>query len=305
VIEQQIAELKTKLRGGVTPAMATPLVPGSYTVNTTAVRPLVDFLIDAGVTGLFIGGTTGEGTQLDPDQRLTLHEAAMAAAAGRVPVVVHVGAQRTEVAVELAAAARSATPRPDAMVAMTPAFYGMHDDALARYYGAIAAAAPDLPLFLYDIPQFAVNGISPALLSRLCREIPSLAGMKSSRVDVQMVRQLVDALPAERILLAGNESAALGLLALGADGLISGLSTAIPEPFVALTRAFTAGDLAEGRRVQQIINKLLALLPVGARLGGIKAIIDQRGIPAGPPVPTLPACDEPLWVRAEAILAEL
>lgn len=302
MIATQLAELKKQLRGGVSPAMATPLVPGTYNVNTAVVKPLVDFLVAAGVSGIFVGGTTGEGTQLDPDQRLRLQTAAIEAAAGRVPVLIHVGAQRTEIAIDLAGAAAAAEHRPAAIVAMTPAFYGMHDDALARYYQAIAAAAPDLPLFLYDIPQFAVNGISPALLGRLCREIPSLAGMKSSRVDVQIMRQLIDALPADRILLAGNESAALGLLALGADGLISGLSTAIPEPFVALTRAYFQGDQEEAQRIQRIINQLLALLPAGARLGGIKAILDQRGIPVGPPVPTLPGFDEPLWSKAEAIL---
>jgi dihydrodipicolinate synthase/N-acetylneuraminate lyase len=304
VIQEQIAELKMKLGGGVTPAMATPLLPGTHTVNTAAVGQLVNFLIRAGVSGLFIGGTTGEGTQLDPDQRIVLHEAAVAAAGRRVPVLVHVGAQRTGTAVELAAAAQAASPRPDAIVAMTPAFYGMHDNALARYYEAIAAAAPDLPLFLYDIPQFAVNGISPGLLSRLAGELPSLAGMKSSRVDVQMVRQLIDALPDGRSLLAGNESAALGMLALGADGLISGLSTAIPEPFVALTRAYSAGNMPDAQRAQRVVNRLLALLPAGARLGGIKAIIEQRGIPVGPPVPTLPGWEEQIWPRAEAILSE-
>lgn len=298
--EKSIARLKAALSGGVTPAMATPLHTGTHDVNVAVVAPLADLLIGAGVRGLFVGGTTGEGTQLDPDQRMALHEAALAAANGRAPVLLHVGAQRTDIAVSLAR--HAAGLRPDAIVAMTPTFYGISDDALARYFHAIAAAAPDIPLFLYDIPQFAVNGISPALLSRLCREIPSLAGMKSSRVDVQMVRQLIDALPPDRILLAGNESAALGLLALGADGLISGLSTAIPEPFVALTKAYDANDLATARRWQQCVNQLLPLLPAGARLGGIKAILEQRGIPVGPPVPTLSNCEEPLWNRAVEIL---
>ncbi len=297
--QERISELKAKLRGGVSPAMATPLVAGTHTVNTAVVPQLVDFLIDAGVKGLFVGGTTGEGTQLDDDQRRALHEAAVAAAVGRVPVLLHVGAQRTEAAVALARHAVGL--RPAALVAMTPTFYGMSDDALARYFQAIAAAAPDTPLFLYDIPQFAVNGISPALLARLAGEMPLLAGLKTSRVDIQIVRQLIDALPPNLILLAGNESAALGSLALGADGLISGLSTAIPEPFVALTRAVAAGNLDEARAWQRCINRLLGVLG-GARIGGIKAILVQRGIPVGPPVPTLDATDAPLWPRAAEIL---
>jgi dihydrodipicolinate synthase/N-acetylneuraminate lyase len=298
-MSQQIANLKDALRDGVTPAMATPLVPGTHTVDVAAVPALVDFLIGHGVKGLFIGGTTGEGTQLDPDQREALYEAAVAATAGRAPVLLHVGAQRADVAVELARHACGL--RPAAIVAMTPTFYGLSDAALGRYFHAIAEAAPDTPLFLYDIPQFAVNGISPGLLAHLAGELPSLAGIKSSRVDVQIVRQLIDALPRDRILLAGNESAALGSLALGADGLISGLSTAIPEPFVAMTRAFAAGHIDEAREWQRCINRLLGLLG-GARLGGIKAILNQRGVPVGPPVPLLDATDEPLWLRAADVL---
>ena len=298
-IVEQIASLKLRVRDGVSPAMATPLVPGTHTVNLPVVPPLVDFLAGKGVKGLFVGGTTGEGTQLDLDQREALHEAAAAAAGGRVAVLLHVGAQRTEDAIRLAR--HAAGLRPDAIVAMTPTFYGMSDAALTRYFGAIAAAAPDVPLFLYDIPQFAVNGISPTLLSSLAHELPSLAGLKSSRVDVQIVRQLIDALPADKILLAGNESASLGSLALGADGLISGLSTAIPEPFVAMTRAFAAGNMTDAREWQRCINRLLGVLG-GARIGGIKAILNQRGIAVGPPVPVLDATDEPLWPRAAEVL---
>lgn len=298
-IADQITTLKASLGGGVSPAMATPLIPGSHTVRIEGVPGIVDFLIGKGVKGLFVGGTTGEGTQLDDDQRRILHEAAASAAAGRIPVLLHVGAQRTEAAVELAR--HAAGLRPAAIVAMTPTFYGMSDTALARYFTAIAAAAPEIPLFLYDIPQFAVNGISPTLLATLARDIPSLAGLKSSRVDIQIVRQLIDALPLEKILLAGNESAALGSLALGADGLISGLSTAIPEPFVAMTRAFAAGNIEEAREWQRTINRLLGVL-TGVRVGGIKAILNQRGIEVGPPVPTLDAVDDLLWPRAAGIL---
>lgn len=298
-IANRIAALKANLRDGVSPAMATPLIPGTHTVNAAAVPALVDFLAGKGVKGLFIGGTTGEGILLDDDQRRALHEAAADAARGRVAVLLHVGAQRTETAVALAR--HAAGLRPDAVVAMTPTFYGMSDAALARYFHAIADAVPDIPLFLYDIPQFAVNGISPSLLATLAAEMPSLAGLKSSRGDVQVVRQLIDALPRDRILLAGNESAALGSLALGADGLISGLSTAIPEPFVALTRAFAAGDIDDAREWQRCINRLLGVL-AGVRIGGIKAILNQRGVEVGPPTPTLDAIDEPLWPRAAEIL---
>lgn len=293
MMKERIAILKEKLAGGVSPAMVTPLKSGSYCVDIDAIAGLVEFLIDKGVKGLFAGGTTGEGVALDRAERTKLHEATIAAANGRVPVLVHVGAMRIDTAVDLAR--HAAAVNADAIVAVTPYFYGMHDDGLAAYYEAIAAAAPDVPLFAYDIPHLAVNGISPMLASRLANIIPSLAGFKSSNVDVQVVRRLIDASPENCIFLAGNESAALGSLALGADGLISGLSTAVPEPFVALTQSFASGNMAAARAHQKLINKLLLEIPAGARLGAIKSILNARSIPVGQTGPTLPYPDQEIW----------
>jgi dihydrodipicolinate synthase/N-acetylneuraminate lyase len=188
---------------------------------------------------------------------------------------------------------------------MTPWFFGVSDDALLRHFNAVAAAVPDTPFFVYDIPQFAVNGISPAVAGRLSAEIGTFAGLKCSRIDVQIVRQLADALPEDKVLLAGNESAALGLLALGSDGLISGLSTAVPEPFVGLTQAFAEGDIPRAQQYQVAINQLLPLLPAGARLGGIKRILEERGIPVGPPTPTLAETNADIWPHMQAILSGL
>ncbi|MEZ4516731.1 MAG: dihydrodipicolinate synthase family protein [Chloroflexota bacterium] len=118
MVTEAIATLKHALSGGVSPAMATPLIPGTYTVNLDVIPQLVDFLIGAGAKGLFVGGTTGEGILLDTDQRKALHEAGIMAAAGRVPVLVHVGAQRTATAIELAQ--HSVALGVDAIVAITP-----------------------------------------------------------------------------------------------------------------------------------------------------------------------------------------
>lgn len=301
MVANEVTALKHAFRNGVVPAMATPLVPGTYTVNVPVVAPLVDFLLGAGVAGVFAGGTTGEGISLDPDERRKLHEATVAATADRVPVLVHVGAQRTETAVELAR--HAAGIGADAIVAVPPVFYGMNDDALARYFHAIAAAAPELPLFMYDIPQFAVNGITPALLVRMSEELPMMAGVKTSHTDLHSVRRLIDARPHGRIVLVGNEAMALGTMALGGDGMISGLGTAVPELMVSLLSAYGDGRMAEAQQWQQTLTGVLGLLPPGKRIGGIKRILEERGIPVGPPVPDLPAADEAIWSRMEPLLA--
>jgi dihydrodipicolinate synthase/N-acetylneuraminate lyase len=294
----KVLEVQQRLRGGVTPAMATPLTSDGYRVNGEVVGQLVEFLVSAGVKGLFVGGTTGEGIVLPAGERLYLHERAVQAAAGRVVIMAHVGANDTLSAVTLAE--HAASVGVDALVSVTPYFYGMHDNALLDYFRTVAAAAPQTPFFAYDIPHMATNGISPALLRRLRAEVPTLAGIKTSHGDAQHIRRLIDAAqgdegPPAVLLLAGNESIALGSLALGAGGLISGLSTAVPEPFVALMEAFTAGNLPQAQTIQRRINVLLGMLPAGARIGAIKQILLERGVDVGPPVPPRPAGSPGLW----------
>lgn len=297
---ERIAELKNKLAGGVTPAMATPLLADGYTVNTAVIPHLADFLIQAGGRGLFVGGTTGEGVLLTETERMRLHEATLTAANGRVPVILHIGTNRLDTAVALAR--HAAEVGADGIAAVTPFFYGMDDDGLAAYFQTIAQTVPDMPLLLYDIPHMATNGISPELLGRLSASVPSLAGVKTSRGDAQVIRRLLAAAPEPLVVLVGNEAIALGSLAMGADGLISGLSTAVPEPFVALTQAFAAGNLAEAQRQHRLINRLLPCIPAGARIGGIKQILAERGIDVGTAVPPRLMPDKAIWpVMAEIL----
>ncbi|VAW30216.1 4-hydroxy-tetrahydrodipicolinate synthase [hydrothermal vent metagenome] len=299
-MNNKITLLKEKLRGGVCPAMATPLLPDGMSVNTAVIPELVNFLLAAGVKGLFVGGTTGEGILLSEAERMRLHETAVSAVNGRIPVLLHTGTN--QLASTVALSQHAATIGADAIAVVTPYFYAMPDDTLADYYQIVAASVPDLPLLLYDIPQLALNGISPTLLSRLARELPSLAGMKSSRPDARLVRQLIEAAPDNLIMLAGNEAVALGMLALGADGLISGLSTAVPEPFVTLTRLFFQGKMAEAQQQQQIINQILAQMPKGARIGALKQILATRGIVMGTAVPPRAMPDLDVWAKIRPLL---
>ena len=179
----------------------------------------------------------------------------------------------------------------------------MPDDALLAYCEEIAALVPDRPFLVYDIPHLAINGISPVLLQRLRRDVPNLAGIKTSRADAQVIRQVIDVAADQALVLAGNERIARGSLALGASGLISGLATAVPEPFVALTQAFAGGKVQQARQEQKRINRLLDLMPPNARIGAIKVILQQRGINAGPAVPPRPTPTHlPLWEQIEALL---
>jgi dihydrodipicolinate synthase/N-acetylneuraminate lyase len=298
----KVKTLKDTIRMGLLPAMATPLHADGFSVDIDRVKPLIDFLIGAGVKGLFVGGTTGEGIILAEEERIKLHESAMEAISRRVPALLHVGANSSAKSVRLARHAQQIGA--DAIVAVTPYFYPIHDRALLTHFRTIASAAAETPLFVYDIPHMAINGISPDLLTDLFDGLPLFAGLKSSRPDAQAIRRLVDAAPRDIIVLAGNERIALGSLALGVDGLISGLATAVPEPFVSLVAAFERGDMEGARRLQKKINLILDIIPPGARIGSLKTILAQRGLPIGPATPPRPMPEDSwkAWAKIEGII---
>ncbi len=295
-------QLFEQLLNTVTPAMATPIDASGYAVDQDALVPLVDFLLERGVGGLFPGGTTGEGVLLPVEERKKLHATTIASAAGRVPVLVHVGTNNVRDSVELAQHAEATGAA--AIVIVTPYFYPLADADLLAYFKLVTAAAPATPFLVYDIPHFANNGISPALLRQLSAEIPTFAGIKCSRGDGQLIRQLIAALPPEKLFLAGNERILLGSLAMGASGTVSGLSTAIPEPFVNMVEAHAAGDGATAQKWHSVINQLLDSASQYNRIGGIKNILAARGVFVGNPIAPRPIVSAEIWPQLEQILAD-
>ena len=285
-----------KLHHKIIPAMATPIDISGSRVSLKDVPPLVEFLIEREVGGLFVGGTTGEGVLLSLSERKSLHEAVVKAADGRVPVLLHVGANSTRDTFDLAV--HSESIGADANVAVTPYFYPIDEDSLLKFYQEVAKAAPTLPLLAYDIPHFANNGVTPTLLTQLFETIPQFAGVKCSRKDAQMIRKLIDVTPKDKVMLVGSEQIMLGSLAMGATGSISGLSTAIPEPFVKMMGAFSEGRLAAAQQWFRLSNQVLNALASEPRLGGIKAVLNQRGVFVGDPIPPRPKGSDQAWQKA-------
>ena len=295
--------LQALLKHTVIPAVATPLYASGYHVNTDIVPALSSFLIEQGVGGLFVGGTTGEGVVLDLDSRCRLHEATVLAVDGRVPVLLHIGANSTRDACALAAHAQAIGA--DAIVAMTPHFYPLSTDEQLRYFESLAKNAPNTPLFLYEIPHYANNSISPVLYNRLSAIIPRLVGMKTSRTNVAEVCQFMANRSADAMVLVGNEAALLELVSAGAYGSISGLATVIPEPFLALMNEIKNENWEEARRCQAIIKQLLGALKDVPRIGAIKAILTARGVDVGPPMPPRGSAELVIWDKLKPLLQEV
>lgn len=236
--------------GGVIPALVTPF---DQDENFDAVRmaACVDFLVDRGIDGLYLTGSTGEAFLMSPDERKAAVDAVCTAVAGRVPVIVHVGAIGTRVSADLAR--HAAVAGADAVSSVPPFYYTLGQDQILSYYARVTAAT-DLPMFAYNIPLAGVMGLD---LIKKIAAIPGVAGIKyTAQTHFEIMRLKAEVGPEFRIY-SGSDEMAMSGLAFGADGLIGSFYNLIPEVFLALRAAMAAGDLARAQDLQATANAII------------------------------------------------
>ncbi len=270
---------------GVLPAMLTHFAEDGG-IDEAATAEQLEFLVAAGVHGLFALGTTGEFFTMSLGERKRVASLVVELAAGRLPVIVHVGANSTADTIELALHARQIGAA--AVAAVTPYFFGLSQEALIAYYEAVArAVGPDFPLYLYNIPGCAANDLSEESVLRLSRQ-PNVAGIKSSAPDFLRSLELARRAAPGFEVVVGHDTAFLAALAAGIPGCISGNANAVPELFVGLYDAFQRGDLEGARRLDAGIARLAGLMGGGRNFSYLRAALRARGLGPGASRPPLP-----------------
>jgi len=268
--------VKLSLRGVIVPLLT--LYDDAGDINAAGMRRLVEYLITAGVHGLFPGGTTGEGPLLSIPERKRLAEITVEAAAGRVPVIIHTGAITTADALELTRHAQNIGAIAAAII--PPFYYHYDDEALLWHYQRIADAVPDFPIYLYNNPAVAHNPLAVALISQLVERCPNIVGMKDSSGSLDYLSAVLALRDGDFNTASGNDGQILAAQAIGCDACVSGNANVVPELVVSLYQATTAGDLHLAGKLQQRLNTVRQILDDGADLSLFKGILARRGLPA-------------------------
>jgi dihydrodipicolinate synthase/N-acetylneuraminate lyase len=256
------------LRGAIAAAV-TPLRGGGEALDEDVFPAYVEFLAAAGLDGVLALGTTGEGFLLPVEQRLRAAQLFVEAAAGRVAVGVHCGAQSTWDTVELAADA--AETGADAVAVIAPPYFALDEEELFRHFVAAARACDPLPFYVYEFAARSGYAVPVAVIERLREAAPNLAGLKVSDAPWERFRPyLLEGLE----VFVGPEALIPQALAAGATGAVSALASAFPELVVAAVRDPAAADLGPVREAVQ-------RLPFQSAL---KTVLARRGLPIGPDV---------------------
>ncbi len=260
--------LKDSRFAGAFVATLTPF-DGSGTLDRGAMRSHAEWLAEGGAAGLCPVGTTGEFLYLSDAEKRAAVAATVAGAAGRVPVIAGIWALHEAEMRDLARAA--ADSGADAVFLPPPIYYPASDEAVFRWYSAAHTASP-LPVFAYNIPQYAVSEVSFAALER-CLTEGVVVGAKDSTGSSERVGELVRRFGGQYSVFAASDSFASEGRRLGADGFISAIANVMPETF----RALWAGD--ESQQAQ--VDKFRAVLKRVGSIPGLKHLLTRLGFPFG------------------------
>ncbi|GAB3696121.1 dihydrodipicolinate synthase family protein [Corynebacterium nasicanis] len=248
-------------------------------------------IIDAGVDGLFILGSSGEGVFCTPGERLDVIEHTMRVVDGRVPVLVGCIDTQTQRVIEHVQVAEQAGA---AAVVVTAPFYALGGPEQVEEHFRLIHAATSLPVFAYDIPVCVHVKLAPDMLLRLGQE-GVIAGVKDSSGNDVVFRLLVQANEAAGrplVLLTGHEVVVDGAYLGGADGAVPGLANVDPEGYVRQWKAAEAGDWDTVKKEQDRLATLMrvamtatSLSGFGAGVGGFKAALTLLGVFASAQMP--------------------
>jgi len=260
--------------------MVTPLID-PQTLDRPGLERLIEHLIDGGVHGLFILGTTGEGPALSYRLRREVIDQTCRQAAGRIPVLVGITDTSFEESCGLAKYAEAAAA--DAVVTAPPFYFVLSQNDLFRYLQKLSAVA-ELPLFLYNMPSLTKTCFEPDTVLRAA-ELPNVFGLKDSSGEIHYLRTLVNQMSSrpDFTLLVGPEGLLFESLKAGAHGGVCGGANLFPKLFVSLYEAMRTGDTNAAINLQKRIRELGELLygigeAESSYLRGLKLGLELMGI---------------------------
>lgn len=242
---------------------------------------LTEHLIQQGVNGIYVCGSTGEGPSLTDKERQAVAETFINSASKRVPIFVHVGHNSVRAAKELASHAQ--TNGADFISAVPPAYYKIQSALeLVRCLGDIACCAPELPFYYYHVPRLTNVTIDMAVFLELAmQKIPTFAGIKFTSPELHEYQACLKLSAGNNDILYGTDEMLLAALALGASGYIGSTYNFVPRLYQQLKNSFDNGDILHARDLQMISVDIVRVIVKFGGLRAQKAMIKLSGIDCG------------------------
>lgn len=262
---------------GIMPALVTPFTEDGKQVNEEALRSVVRYCFELGVSGLVPCGTTGEFVNLTTEEKKKVISAVIDEANGKIKVVAGTGSSGTDQALEMTKYAKDAGA--DAALIVTPYYLKPVDRGIYEHYDTIASQV-DLPIILYNIPQ--VTGLSlPWQMVEDLAQIPNIVGVKDSSGQLGFILAVLEKVRDKINVMCGHDEIVVGALAAGCSGAILASANFMPDVWVRIQNAVEKGDLQTARELQYKVQKIARITAKSGPVG-TKQALTMMGIKVGP-----------------------
>lgn len=281
-------------------------------ISTEGVKALTRHLISKGVKGVYVGGSSGECIYQHVDERKRVLEAVLEEAKGKLTVIAHVGCNNTADSVELAAHAQQAGA--DAIASIPPIYFHLPEHAIAEYWNAMSAAAPELDFVIYNIPQLAGTALSMNLLKEMLKN-PRVIAVKNSSMPVQDIQMFKAEGIRQRgengfVVFNGPDEQFVAGRAIGADGGIGGTYAVMPELYVKMDQLIRENNIADAEELQYKADAIIYKMceAKGNLYAVMKEILKRMyGLELGSvrhPLPSLTPEDEAVVAEAQKMIED-
>lgn len=272
---------------GLFSALLTPFNEDG-SINFDSLEKLVEFNLQNGIDGFYVGGSTGEGLLLSPEERMQVFECVKKANKGRATLIAHVGTICTLDAIKMAKKAEEL--EYDAISAVAPYYYGFTLDAVLGYYNDIVNST-SLPMIIYNFPNSGGFSLTKDIANKLF-ENEKFIGIKHTSGDMFTLNQF-KTLDREIVVYNGFDETLLAGLSMGADGAIGSTYNFMGKKFKKIMNCFNSGEIETAKALQNEANEIICKMIKYGVFQSEKAILTEMGIDMGQcRPPFLPISDE-------------
>ncbi|MDO4838695.1 MAG: 4-hydroxy-tetrahydrodipicolinate synthase [Clostridia bacterium] len=266
-----------QIKGIIVP-IVTPMTDDEE-INTDELKRQVERMISAGIHGIFVFGTNGEGYILSENEKKEILSVCIEQVNGRVPVYAGTGCISTAETIRMSRWAEEAGA--DVLSIITPFFAAASQKEMITHYRKVADSV-SCPIVLYNIPARTGNALAPAAVKELSK-IPNIVGVKDSSGNFDNILQYIEQTREREnfAVLSGNDSLILWTLLAGGRGGIAGCANVFPENMVAIYEHFIKNEFAQARKAQDAIRPFRNCFRFGNPNTIVKEAVAMLGYPVG------------------------
>jgi 4-hydroxy-tetrahydrodipicolinate synthase len=254
-------------------ALVTPFAQDG-SIDERAVRQLARRQIEAGVHFLVPCGTTGESPTLSDDERVRVVELVVEVADARVPVLAGAGGYDTRAVI--ASALRMKRAGAAGILSVTPYYNKPTQEGLFQHYSAIGGEV-GLPVVIYNVPGRTGCNVEVATLVRLSA-VPGIVGVKEASGNISQICEVCSSVPADFVVLSGDDALTLPVMAVGGRGVISVASNEVPADMARMVDLAAQNDFESARQIHARLFPLMQVNFVESNPGPVKSAMAAMGL---------------------------